>query len=509
MSYPHLQKDKVNVDTGTVTTSMNSGIEISEHPTWMANIANAIKAINAWGPGVRMVKVDWSDAYMHLPLQEHDMPLHVMNMGGRFFVNKTLSFGSKSSPGLYDRCSFCLVDMSILQSATKWRHTTKCVDDTCSFGFETHVMDFYNTYTSNCRRCGVRLAPEEDDKAFACSTEGTVLGFHLNLSSWEMRISDNKLAKILIDGFSILDDSSKVEVHTIQSFMGRVQHCARLFPHSKWERSFLLSYTSHDGRYVKIGREAISQVLWWLRTVSAYSLGSPIPHLKHFFPWHSAVFIYTDAAGGCSGDLRRGMGGCVWSGLSGPRKYFALPWPKNIRLDWRNSYGVRMGKKLTMLESTAVTTAIACFGHLLKNKAVVVMTDNIGVVWSHKKGSSRDLYTHTISKACDFLCQKMNINLRVEKVRRCSDQASIAADLLSKGHLHEAINTMGSVDHNIPYIPRTIVQWLDNPIPSRVLGRAIIEELIVKNSWSTLPLDFELEEDIQRVRWNNFVNVQM
>ena len=103
----------------------------------------------------------------------------------------------------------------------------------------------------------------------------------------------------------------------------------------------------------------------------------------------------------------------------------------------------------------------------------------------------------------------MNINLRVEKVRRCSDQASIAADLLSKGHLHEAINTMGSVDHNIPYIPRTIVQWLDNPIPSRVLGRAIIEELIVKNSWSTLPLDFELEEDIQRVRWNNFVNVQM
>ena len=92
------------------------------------------------------------------------------------------------------------------------------------------------------------------------------------------------------------------------------------------------------------------------------------------------------------------------------------------------------------------------------------MTDNIGVVWSHKKGSSRDLYTHTISKACDFLCQKMNINLRVEKVRRCSDQASIAADLLSKGHLHEAINTMGSVDHSIPYIPRTIVHHLDHLI---------------------------------------------
>ena len=98
----------------------------------------------------------------------------------------------------------------------------------------------------------------------------------------------------------------------------------------------------------------------------------------------------------------------------------------------------------------------------------------------------------------------MNINLRV---KRSEDAVTVAADLLSKGHLHEAIDTMGSVDPNIPYIPRTIVQWLDNPIPSRVLGRAIIEELIAKNSWSTLPLDFELEEDIQRVRWNNLVNV--
>ena len=62
---------------------------------------------------------------MHLPLHPTDMPLHVMNMGGRLFVNKTLSFGSKSSPGLYDRCSWSLVHISVLQSGTHWRHNTK------------------------------------------------------------------------------------------------------------------------------------------------------------------------------------------------------------------------------------------------------------------------------------------------------------------------------------------------------------------------------------------------
>ena len=347
---------------------------------------------------------------------------------------------------------------------------------------------------------GVKLAPEEDDKAFACSSRGTVLGFFLDLDRWEMSISDTKLAKIMTDAFSILDNSDNVEVRTIQSFIGRITHCSRLFRHSKWERAFILSYSVSEQRHVKIGRDAISQVHWWMRSIQAYRTGTTIPHMREFFSWQDTVYIYTDAAGGGSGDVARGMGGCIWTDHATPTPFFVLPWPVNIRLDWRNKYGIRMGKKLTLLESTAVTTAVACFGDRLKNRDVVVMTDNIGVVWSHVKGTSRDLYTYTMSKACAFICQKMNINLRVEKVRRCSDKPALVADMLSKGKLHEAIDLMGAVEPP-PYIPRTIAKWLSDPIPSRVLGHCILSEMCELRGWKCLPLDYELSEDLQRVKW--------
>lgn len=63
MSYPHIRKDEVDVDHGTVITSVNSGIEGELFPTWMATFASALMAINAWGPGCKMCKVNCNNQH--------------------------------------------------------------------------------------------------------------------------------------------------------------------------------------------------------------------------------------------------------------------------------------------------------------------------------------------------------------------------------------------------------------------------------------------------------------
>ena len=433
---------------------------------------------------------------MHLPLDPLDMCLHVMEVGGKFFVNKTLSFGSKSSPGLFDRVSYSLLHMAVLSSGAEWRHTKKCVDDVVKFGLEAMVQKFYNIYKQYCTRVGVHLAPEEEDKAFAISSVGTVLGFQLNLEQWTMCISKGKMDKIFRDGFDIIN-GGKVETRVLQSFIGRVTHCSRLFRGSLWERGFLLSLANTDSRYVQPSRCTISQVLWWLRNAQAYRESTPIPCIKDFFFSATSVVIYTDAAGGNSSEYGRGMGGVIWSGISGPRKYYLQPWPINIKKNLKNRHGVRLGSKLSMLESTAVLTIICCFGQLLKNRHVVVKTDNIGVVWAMRKKHSRDLYCYSTAKATAYIADKLNIKLRVEKVPRCSDGPTTVADLLSKGDMYAALDIMGEADPTPPYIPRTLMKWLENPTPTRVLGHAILKELIAVRGWSTLPLDFEYSEDFK------------
>ena len=70
------------------------------------------------------------------------------------------------------------------------------LDDNVLIGTEEEVVTGYEAYRSLAKIIGVRIAPEERDKAFGPQTFGAVLGFVFNIKDWNWTMDHDKAAKI-------------------------------------------------------------------------------------------------------------------------------------------------------------------------------------------------------------------------------------------------------------------------------------------------------------------------
>ena len=82
----------------------------------------------------------------------------------------------------------------------------------------------------------------------------------------------------------------------------------------------------------------------------------------------------------------------------------------------------------------------------------------LGFVRSFAKGYSRCLYTYTIFLAMKAIARSLNAEIHVVKVKRRSDNMSLVADLLSKGHLDEARLRME--DPVMGHYSSTLAAWI-------------------------------------------------
>ena len=78
----------------------------------------------------------------------------------------------------------------------------------------------------------------------------------------------------------------------------------------------------------------------------------------------------------------------------------------------------------------------------------------------------------------------VGVNVTVEKIRRCSDQGSYTADMLSKGNLREAQRMMP--DRLMPCtVPKSILAWLGNPHRRLNWAEDILDDL-EKEGWEVI-----------------------
>ena len=75
------------------------------------------------------------------------------------------------------------------------------------------------------------------------------------------------------------------------------------------------------------------------------------------------------------------------------------------------------------------------------------------------------------------VAKALNITLIVVKTLRVSGAGEYVADALSKGKITDALSELPEHRDGPSEIPRTLVRWLEEPIPSRLLGQAIAEEM--------------------------------
>ena len=338
---------------------------------------------------------------------------------------------------------------------------------------------WFESYRAVCSETGVSLAPpiEGSDKSFDASKVGTVLGVEYNLNKWTWTISEMKLAKILVLLYDVIEYQS-LSIGDLMTISGKLSHYYPIFQ-GRYERGFFLQFAAHEGHktlMVDLDSNIKSQAKWWVRRLTASKIPDLIPDPRVMFP-AGELLIYTDASGGGSGDYSRGYGGVV---MTDPLIFHYYFWEGIIANNERSCTGDKVSLKMTFLEGVAALAGLLSAPSLLRNRSVIIYTDNSGLVHSFAKGSSRCLFAYSIVKAIFDVARGLNIKVQVLKVKRCSNFGSISADSISKGKTKDWMDENPGSEFG--YISRTLVKYLQAPFPTRLLGQAILRELSVNNS---------------------------
>ena len=222
-----------------------------------------------------------------------------------------------------------------------------------------------------------------------------------------------------------------------------------------------------------------------------------IPDIRPETP-ATCLEVYPDAAGGSDTNIRLGLGGCIRVGSTIHWVY--LNWPYMISTNRKNKEGENFARKLSMLEAVAGLATVSANPDLVRNQNIRINTDNIGFADSYRRGASSCPYTYTVCKALYHVSLALNLGIQVRWTPRVSGPGEIVADHLSKGKFQQAFevtfedNTGTKFTKEMSYIPRTLAAWIRNPVKTRLLGQAIIEEMA--GYTKVLRLGIEKQKDV-------------
>jgi hypothetical protein len=167
--------------------SVNEGIDADKFPAVMSSTSKWLSILNRAGRDCFIMKLDWADAYKHVPVRVEDVKLQHFMWLGKVFAELCLVFGTASSVGIYDRCAKLVLDIVLRISKFPREWVCQHLDDVCAAAPKgvASLEKFHKTHRMVAEQVGVQLAPLTDkEKAFEPCQEGTVLGVKYNTVNW-------------------------------------------------------------------------------------------------------------------------------------------------------------------------------------------------------------------------------------------------------------------------------------------------------------------------------------
>jgi hypothetical protein len=90
---------------------VNEGIDADKFPAVKSSTSKWLGILNKAGRDCCILKLEWADAYKHVPVREEDVKLQHFMWLGKVFAELYLVFGTASSVGIYDRCAKLVLDI--------------------------------------------------------------------------------------------------------------------------------------------------------------------------------------------------------------------------------------------------------------------------------------------------------------------------------------------------------------------------------------------------------------
>jgi hypothetical protein len=463
--------------------SVNDGIDNTQFPAAMSSTGKWLQVLDSVGRNCTILKIDWADAYKHVPVREADLNLQWFSWLGKYFAELCLIFGTASSVGIYDRLAKVILDLVLRLSGFPRQWVCQHLDDVCAAApaGSPALEGLDRAYARVAAQVGISLASREDpDKSFAPCQTGTVLGVTYDTAAWTWEIPAEKAGRLLHQLRTVLE-SETVRQSEMWSLAGRIIHYGPLIPCGRFNLNYIIRASSESeepSHMVRISADLKRQIWFWITMIKTCNGGNRIPRPAAPLPvW--AMQAFTDAAGGSLTGGGRGTGGVCG------KWWFFVPWSRRINCGAKADDGKKLARKLSALELVGPLVVVAAGYLWCRGKDLKLWVDNAGSVLIWQKGYSTrcDLCT-TLVKAIGTVAAALDCRVDIVKITRCSNSGARMADCLSKadfaGFRSEAATAGWELDLEPAWIPASILAWIARPVADDLLGEKVLAELTAR-----------------------------
>ena len=383
----------------------------------LSTIDDAMDAVRRFGVGALLIKIDVQAAYKQVPVRREDWPLLGFMWKGKWYYERVLPFGLKSSCRLWDWYAAAL--HFFLEKHFGIEVVIHYIDDFLFVVRPAHsaqAAQHLRDCQSLCLTLGIPIADEKTEGPTTCLT---FLGIELDTVAMEAHLPAAKLAdlKLLVNEWHAKRHAT---VRELQSLVGTLSFACKVIRPGRfylkriiWHMARMIAHPdvkSHTKDYWILPEQTRADIRWWLDFAEEWNgIG-----LLYEREWSEAnkIVVTTDAC-------ETGYGATC-----GEDFFFGK---------WEESHieAARRAQKTSMpfLELHALVQAAATWGHLWAGKKVLFMTDASVGVAVIKKRTSDSPDTMQLLRLLSTLACRYRFELKAEHIPGVEN---IAADALSR-----------------------------------------------------------------------------
>ena len=408
--------------------SVNDFIDHNFSTVHYASFDDAVAAVLLLGKGCLMAKTDIDNAFRLVPIHPLDHDLLGFSFNNNFYYDTCLPMGSSSSCFIFECFSSGL--QWIAQERLGIQHMVHILDDFLILGPANSSVCQLNLqrFLQLCSSLGVPIKLEKTESARQVIT---FMGLELDSSVMEARLPADKLEKLR----TILDKyckSRKIKLKDLQSLLGLLNFCCNVvLPGRAFLRRLtdLTKKVSCPSHRITLNKESRRDIVAWQTFIRHFN-GKQLL-LSQRWVTDTSLHLFTDA----SGTLGFGaVFGTHWLYGSWPKEMFEL--------------------NITFKELLPIVVAVNIWGPYLKNKCLVLHSDNLAVVHIVNKQSSKDpLIMHLVRKLV-ITCMSFNI---LVKSTHIPGKTNVLADFLSRLQIDKFREVARHMDKSPTAIPEELL----------------------------------------------------
>ena len=372
-------------------------------------IDNLVELIKEKGVGCLLYKKDLKKAYRQIPIDPSDIPLLGFNWDGKLYFDTALPMGMRSSAYICQRVTNAI-------NYVMGKHNFNIVNYLDDFAGAEVPMDADSAY----EKLGAVLLEfglmESKEKARSPATSMSFLGVEFNTVDLTLEVTDTRLLEIN----HLLKDWLRKKVTTrveIESLVGKLMFVSKCVRSSRVFLSRILNFLRDmiPGVQYEVDLQLLLDLKWWHRFLHEFNGTVMMP----FSNWSRPDSVI--AVDACL----TGIGGICYES----REFFHLELPQSFQ---------DKNLHINQIESLCLVIAIKLWHGCLRNRKILIYSDNMATVQVFNSGKAHDMYLQQCLREVAFLLCINEAELKTIHIAGINNRVP---DLLSRWHL----NTTNSV----------------------------------------------------------------